>query len=196
MSGDLWRDEMIQNCKVFVSTSPSWISRIIRKVRGTRWSHTGILINDTFTLEATMKGFEIRRWKKHYQDNPKASYKLYQIRPLYQRAFDEAVAAVMKAHVGSDYSFPQLVGFLWVWAVNRLLGQKVQNPLRDGDGNIICTEGAAYTFIDAGARSKLWAAWIRPKILICDQETLGPDDIERWMDEGRVCTLQEEVVRA
>jgi hypothetical protein len=178
---------VVRNCKIFLSTSPSLISRIIRRVRGTRWSHTGILIDDCLTLEATFKGLEIRRWAPAYRDNPKVRYRVYALHPSMsplQETFDRAVERNIRIHVGVNYAYVQLLGFLWVWAVNRLFGKKIQNPLRDGGGRKVCTEDVAEILIESGKNHKTWAEWMRPRILNADMESLGPDDIEKWMEEG------------
>jgi len=169
-----------RDCQVFLSTSPSWISGVIRKVRGSRWSHTGILIENRWTVESTWKGLQIRDWRKCYLENPKSDYMTFAPAPAFGEALDRAVSEVMGRHIGCEYGYLQLLGFLAVWGFARL-GLKIQNPIRDGDGNMVCTEFVDYCFIEAAKGNLAWARWLAPLHGNTDSESLGPDDVERWI---------------
>jgi hypothetical protein len=161
----------------FSENTGSWISKAIKYFGGSTHSHTGMLLDDTLTFEATDFGCTIRRWKYRYLDKPKMSYEVYQFNPRFQKALDEAVQQIVDEVVDTPYGWAQLFGFMWVWVVKKVTGKSIKNPVRDGEGNIICTELHYYVLRRAAKLNPHFATWVSKNFPDIDPDTIVPDKL-------------------
>lgn len=161
----------------FSDNTGSWISKAIKFFGGSTHSHTGMLIDDTLTFEATEFGCSIRRWGHRYLDKPQMSYEVYQFNPKYQDALDQALSDVINEVVDTPYGWGQLFGFIWVWVVKKVTGKSIKNPVKDGKGNIICTELHRYVHENAAKLDPAFSAWLLRHFPVIDPDTITPDNL-------------------
>jgi hypothetical protein len=170
------------------------MSRWIRFFRKTRWSHTGIIwLDGQLTFEAVAGGSQVRSWRDHYEKNEAQSFKVFRAKDKsVQVALNAALGPVMARLAGKRYGWLQLPGFVLAWLAERLGLQGSRSlPLgRDGEDSAICTELVTYLLVEAARGSKPLAEWLRPRLRLKDQESLGPDDLERWLTDSGLFEVQ------
>lgn len=128
------------------STGNGFISRSIRKFRGSEYSHVfevvGEIAGDLITVEAVETGVAILPLHKHVNDHTKMElWEVVVDSELLQGAVRAAMARTQRA-----YGFMQLIGFIWVWFW-QLFGIAKNNPFQDG---IICSEETLLFLKDCG----------------------------------------------
>lgn len=125
----------------------SIISKIIRIIRGSKFSHcfviTGNLVDKTMIGEAMEFGVRNELLQKYMGKN--SVVELWDIENI-----DASVKVVGLKRVmdltGRNYGYFQLVGFLWIWLMDKFGVQK-NNPFQ---GGIICSEYGYYFLKEIG----------------------------------------------
>jgi hypothetical protein len=125
------------------------LAKAIRFFTGGVWSHTFVCFIDdettgSWVIEAGELGVSVDSFKKYL--DPK-TYDVRVYMPLAKEEnIDKALKRVMRLN-GKAYGYAQLLGFIWIWLVRKLTGQKVHNPI---GGGWICSELALDYCKDTG----------------------------------------------
>lgn len=131
----------MNRCIVGFSTSnSSWISKVIRFFRKSEYSHTFVYLGSIADIpligEASTWGVQIS--PLHVKKTSRIE--LWEIQGVDQTKLDLALSSVMSL-TGKSYGYFQLIGFIWIWLLEKLGLKAKSNPFQDG---IICSEYVYY----------------------------------------------------
>lgn len=149
------------------------ISRIIRKVEGTEFSHISIAIFNKriqryVTFEAAgllTRCLELENWKHH--NFPIKAFEIPCDTALETKILTKAIDTL-----GRPYGKKQLIGLLFV----RLFGTfniRIKNPFSDGNSSYVCSEYVGHLLKDLGFN-------------LGDLDTVTPKDIYEVLEHGEI----------
>ena len=135
----------IKTGDVFLSTTKSLLSKIIRKVTKANYSHAGIFVwlwGELFVIEAEKHGVQLTKWsdKKYNSGNSKKRTILY-LKPKIN-INEKETAMMMLPHVGThNYDYIGLLDQLIYQYTGIWIGRK-----KKGDNRFYCSEFVAFIY--------------------------------------------------
>lgn len=110
----------------------SWVSKMIKKVTHSEWSHAGIILDATdfeaYVLGAREKGVDITTLSDYIADD-KYGFKIYSIE-INQDIIDESLRKLTNEYFEKPYGYFQLLGFLIWYKLKDWFGIRLKrNPI-------------------------------------------------------------------
>ena len=175
-----------QQTRIFLSENTGLVSRLIRFIRLSTFSHSGVIMYGRLTFEALGTGVVHRSWIRRYVKKRNTAYEIYRIKPSLQNALDEATFEIMQELTDIPYSTRQILGFIIMFVWKSITGKRITNPVADGRKGIVCSELVFYILMRAGKKNATIKKWLSSKAKGLGPDSVAPDDIWDWLSDEEI----------
>lgn len=175
-----------QQTRIFLSENTGFVSRLIRFIRLSTFSHSGVIRYGTLTFEVVSTGVVQRSWIRRYVKKKNMAYEIYRINPSLQSALDKATFEIMEELTDTPYSGLQILGFFFMFLWKSVTGNKITNPVADGRKGLVCSELVFYILKRAGKKNSTIKKWLDSKAGGMDPDSVAPDHIWEWLADEEI----------